>query len=183
MLGLKVSAVLAACASMVAAVPTYKQTDACGYNYFWFAPKGVCLWNGTKDKCDPPAQQNCGKNWYWHKSNKYCVPPTSSYGNAECNDGWNWDDSKYSCVPAPEPAPAPGQCNSTHFYWKTKTTCLPYGGDSTPPSPPNGYQCPDKWYWRSAGHCAPRKPDYGNPDCDNKYTWDKDNLYCTPRRY
>ncbi|CAE6432794.1 unnamed protein product [Rhizoctonia solani] len=181
MLGLKVSTILAACTTVVVAVPTYKNNDSCGYNSFWYGPKSVCLGNGTKDKCNPPPQQNCGKNWYWHKDLKYCVPPSSNYGDAGCSDGWKWDDGKYSCVPAPEPTY--GQCNSSYFWWKTKSTCLPYGGDSTPSYPPNGWQCPNKWYWHSAGHCAPRKPDYGNPDCDNKYSWDNDNLCCKPKRY
>ncbi|CAE6418720.1 unnamed protein product [Rhizoctonia solani] len=200
MVSLKLTAALAACASLVAAVPTYKQSDGCGQNYFWFAPKSTCLrngtkdkctppaqqncgrnWNGTKDKCTPPAQQNCGRNWYWHQTYKYCVPPSPTYGDAGCEDGWTWNDDKYSCVPAPPPAPAPGQCNSTDFYWKPKSTCLPYGGDSNPPSPPNGDQCPDKWYWRAAGHCAPRKPDHGSPDCSSQYSWNKDKFCCTKR--
>ncbi|EUC55633.1 hypothetical protein RSOL_125670, partial [Rhizoctonia solani AG-3 Rhs1AP] len=112
MLGLKVSAVLITLASMVVAVPTHKNIDGCRYNYFWFAPKGLCLRNGYKDRCDPPAQQNCGKNWYWHKSYKYCVPPTSSYGNAGCNNGWNWDNDKYSCVHVRQAVPVHDECYS-----------------------------------------------------------------------
>ncbi|CAE6472693.1 unnamed protein product [Rhizoctonia solani] len=184
MLGLKISAILAACASVAAAIPTYKSNSSCGYNSFWYGPKSVCLPNGTKDKCSPPANQSCG-NWYWHKDLKYCVPASPDYGDAGCSDGWKWDDGKYSCVPIPPPAPVPGpgECNSSHFWWKTKSTCLPYGGDSTPSYAPNGWKCPQKWYWRSAGHCAPRKPEYESPDCDSKYNWDSDNLYCKPRRY
>ncbi|CUA77708.1 hypothetical protein RSOLAG22IIIB_12780 [Rhizoctonia solani] len=145
------------------------QNDGCDQNYFWFAPKSVCFSNGTKDKCTPPAQQNWGRNWYWHQTYRYRVPPSPTYGDAGRDDGWAWNDNKYSCVPAPPPvpAPAPGQCNSADFYWKPKSTCLPYGGDYNPPSPPNEYRCPDNWYWRSAGHRAPRKPDHGSPDCSN----------------
>ncbi|CAE6518850.1 unnamed protein product [Rhizoctonia solani] len=184
MLGLKIFAILAVCTSVVVAVPTYKDNGSCGYNSFWYGPKSVCLWNGTKDKCNPPSQQNCGKNWYWHKELKYCVPPSPAYGDAGCSDGWKWDDSKYSCVPTySRPAPGPDQCNSSYFWWKPKSTCLPYGGNSTPAHPPNGWQCPNRWYWHSAGHCAPRAPDYGNPGCDNKYSWDNDSLCCKPKVY
>ncbi|CAE6389223.1 hypothetical protein RSOLAG1IB_06084 [Rhizoctonia solani AG-1 IB] len=190
MLGLKVSVILAACASMTVAVPTYKSNNSCGYNSFWYGPKNVCLPNGTKNKCNPPTDQSCG-NWYWHKDFKYCVPSSPDYGDVGCSDGWKWDDGKYSCVPvpAPTPAPGPGQCKSTHFWWKT--TCIPYGGDSAPSYAPNGLQCPQKWYWLpagAAGRCAPRRPEYGSPeqgspDCDSKYTWDSDNQYCKSKRY
>ncbi|CAE6455801.1 unnamed protein product [Rhizoctonia solani] len=181
--GLKISAILAACTSMVVGVPTHKHQDSCDDNQFWYGPKKVCLWNGYKDKYDPPPQHNCGKHWYWHKNLKYCVPPSPTYGDAGCDDGWKWDDDKYYCVPIPEPAPGPGQCGPSYFWWKTKSACLPYGGTPTPSYPPNGWQCPKKWYWHSGGHCAPPKPDYGSPDCDNIYVWDNDGLCCKPKRY
>ncbi|CUA74614.1 hypothetical protein RSOLAG22IIIB_05621 [Rhizoctonia solani] len=179
MVALKLAAALAACASAVTAVPTHGHKFRCDQKYFWFGPKSICLWIGIKNKCAPPAQQNCGRNWYWHQDYKYCVPSSPTYGDAGCNDGWIWDDNKYSCVPALPPAPAPGQCQSNNFYWGLKSTCLPYGGDSNPPSPPYGSQCPDNWYWRSAGHCAPRQPYYGNPECSSQYSWNKDTLCCT----
>ncbi|KAJ1303837.1 hypothetical protein OPQ81_008258 [Rhizoctonia solani] len=140
MLGLKVAAILATCTSVVVAVPTFWDNNSCGYNSFWYNPKSVCLQNGTKDKCDPPPQQNCGKNWYWHKDLKYCVPPSSTYGDAGCADGWEWNETKYSCVPthsspSPGPGPGPGECDSSHFWWNPKSTCLPYGGTQTPSYP------------------------------------------------
>ncbi|KAF8674592.1 Amidase [Rhizoctonia solani] len=184
MIGLKVTAILAACASVVVAVPTYKNNNSCDNNSFWYATKSICLPNGTKDKCNPPANQNCGHGvWYWHKDFRQCVPSSPNYGDVDCSNGWKWDDGKYSCVPAPAPAPGPDQCKPSHFWWKTKSTCLPNGGDYNSPQPPNGVQCPRKWYWLSVGYCGPRTPDYGTPDCDSKYTWDNDKLCCQPKRY
>ncbi|KDN40910.1 hypothetical protein RSAG8_07778, partial [Rhizoctonia solani AG-8 WAC10335] len=182
MLGIKVSAVLAACASVAVAVPTHKH-DSCRHNHFWFAPKGHCLQIGYGDRYNPPPQQNCGRNWYWHKSYKYCVPSGPSYGDAGCGDGWNWDNGRYSCVPAAHPSLGPGQCGPSYFWWRGKATCCPYGGDSTPSYPPTGYLCPDNWYWRSDGYCAPRQPYSGSPACNNKYNWDNDNFYCTNKGY
>ncbi|CAE6406620.1 unnamed protein product [Rhizoctonia solani] len=115
---------------LISLLVTSKQNDGCDQKYFWFAPKSVCFSNGTKDKCTPHAQQNCGRNWYWDQTYKYCLPPSPTYGDAGCDDGWARNDNKYSCVPAP------GQCNSADFYWKLKSTCLPYDRDPNPPSPP-----------------------------------------------
>ncbi|KAF8693091.1 hypothetical protein RHS03_08463, partial [Rhizoctonia solani] len=171
--GLKITAIAAVCASMVVAVPTHKNEDSCGHSSF-------C--NNDKDRCDPPKDRDCGK-WYWHKKFKYCVPSSPTYGDAGCSDGWKWDDEDDSCVPTYSRPTPPGQCNSSHFWWKSKSTCLPYGGDSKPSNPPNGWNCPKKWYWHSHGHCAPRKPDYGSPECDRKYGWDNDDLCCKPNRY
>ncbi|KAF8728451.1 hypothetical protein RHS02_07927, partial [Rhizoctonia solani] len=180
--GLKITAIAAVCASMVVAVPTHKNEDSCGHSSFWYGRKSVCLPNNDKDRCDPPKDRDCGK-WYWNKKFKYCVPSSPTYGDAGCSDGWKWDDEDDSCVPTYSRPTPPGQCNSSHFWWKSKSTCLPYGGDSKPSNPPNGWNCPKKWYWHSRGHCAPRKPDYGSPECDRKYGWDNDDLCCKPNRY
>ncbi|QRW22728.1 amidase [Rhizoctonia solani] len=135
MIGLKVTAILAACASVVVAVPTYKNNNSCDNNSFWYATKSICLPNGTKDKCNPPANQNCGHGvWYWHKDFRQCVPSSPNYGDVDCSNGWKWDDGKYSCVPAPAPAPGPDQCKPSHFWWKTKSTCLPNGATTIHPS-------------------------------------------------
>ncbi|CAE6454754.1 unnamed protein product [Rhizoctonia solani] len=181
--GLKISAIIAACASMVVAVPTYKNNNSCDRDSFWYAPKSVCLPHGTKDKCNPPEDRECGK-WYWNKNLNYCAPSSPSYGDAQCSDGWKWDDGEYSCVRTySRPSPPPGQCHRNHFWWKTKSVCLPDGGDPKPSQPPNGDRCPKKWYYHSQGYCAPPKSNHGDPDCEKNYNWDNDSLCCKAKRY
>ncbi|CAE6464049.1 unnamed protein product [Rhizoctonia solani] len=96
--------------------------DACGHKSFWWKEKGCCL--PIPKPSSPPAGHTCMKKWYWSPENKCCVPekPTT-----------------------PEPSDGAGSCNKGDFWWDKKKCCLPQGGIPIPPSPPNGYQCPNKW--------------------------------------
>lgn len=65
-----------------------------------------------------------------------------------------------------------------------KSCCLPHGGQSSPPSPPTGTQCPPSgWYWHTGkGCCVPDHPPTQQPppQCNNGWDWDDNNLKCCP---
>ncbi|KAF8754996.1 hypothetical protein RHS01_05714 [Rhizoctonia solani] len=102
--------------------------------------------------------------------------PTSP--EPSCGRSLKWNPETYSCVPN-----GGGEsCNNGDFWWDNKKCCLPHGGVPVPPSPPSGYQCPNKWYWNSdKGCCVPSVPDVpATPACPAKCSWKPESYYCAP---
>ncbi|KAF8746498.1 hypothetical protein RHS02_00923, partial [Rhizoctonia solani] len=165
---------------LVEATPTFGHgKDTCGHKLFWWKQKGCCLpYGGISKPPSPPAGHSCMKKWYWSSENNCCVPEKPTSPEPSCGRSLKWNPETYSCVPN-----GGGEnCNNGDFWWDNKKCCLPHGGVPVPPSPPSGYQCPNKWYWNSdKGCCVPSVPDVpATPACPAKCSWKPESYYCAP---
>jgi len=76
-----------------------------------------------------------------------------------------------------------GQCSDMEFYYSDKDCCLQYGGQSNPPTPPQGsQQCPSSgWEWHAGKECCvPQQPPEQNPppQCSGGWEWNHDASTC-----
>ncbi|CAE7223135.1 unnamed protein product [Rhizoctonia solani] len=113
MLGLKVSAILAACAYMVVAVPTTDHHGGsmhvvrklkCPPGDFWWPAKRICLVNRGRLASvinKTPRRSKCPKEWFYKSSEKYCVPRMKRYmKNPTCVRGYTLESDTFLCKPA-----------------------------------------------------------------------------------
>ncbi|KAI0932211.1 hypothetical protein AcV5_004505 [Taiwanofungus camphoratus] len=75
-------------------------------------------------------------------------------------------------------------CNSNEFLYEDKSCCVPYGGTPSPPSPPQGTQCPTSgWEWHEGKQCCvPHQPpaNMPPPQCNSGWEWNGGSSTCCP---
>ncbi|KDN43027.1 hypothetical protein RSAG8_06350, partial [Rhizoctonia solani AG-8 WAC10335] len=187
MLGLKVSAILAACIYTVAGVRPPSRHKAlssgplvCPSGEWYWAPKHVCLpILVTAPGPDPhfPNGGICRPEWYWHQSG-YCAPLSPDRRARICPRGYKVNPSNFLCEPNVVPPPGPSQ-----WYWGIKNIFLPTLTEQQlekrpgPPLEKRGV-CPMNWYWYENSYCAPRSGQYLRAECPSGYNWDINMFIC-----
>ncbi|KAH9835562.1 protein priA [Rhodofomes roseus] len=72
------------------------------------------------------------------------------------------------------------QCADSEFFYEAKTCCVPHGGVSNAPPPPQGSsQCPSDWYWdNTKACCLPPHPPTTTPQCGGSWSWNHGSSTC-----
>ncbi|CAE6523578.1 unnamed protein product [Rhizoctonia solani] len=202
MLGLKISAILAACAYIVVAVPPVTDSSAptstalppgphqCLENEWFWPAKSVCLLIQGADHIPIPEGSVCPFAWYWHVDYNHCAPPGSSALSNRCPNWYRFDKTRFICVRRPDAPtstplpPGPHQCLDTEWFWQARGVCLrkvgPTGLERIPI--PQGSVCPPEWYWHAIyNHCAPFGISAVRKSCPKGYRMNKRRFVCVRR--
>ncbi|KAG8979840.1 hypothetical protein FRB94_010853 [Tulasnella sp. JGI-2019a] len=159
-----------------------ERSTSCSGNNFYYSTKNCCLPHGGISNTQCPSDRSCPSDWYYHPTYSCCVPKTSASPAASCNGDFSaWDTNDQCCKKPTTTAPAP-TCSSGHFFYSTKSCCLPNGGPSTTPSCPSDRACPSDWYYHTTySSCVPKNPNPpSTPTCNSgKFTsWDSNDQCC-----
>ncbi|KAG8754205.1 hypothetical protein FRC12_011271, partial [Ceratobasidium sp. 428] len=144
-----------------ASLTTRSSSKTCQNNYFW-------------------TDSSCPSNFYWHTTEKCCVPKSSSPTQqipSSCPQDHSWDILTWCCKPSTPPSTT--TCGAG-FWWGALNMCISVGG--TGDKPPSGYSCPDSWSWLSNKSCCkPNQPTApSTPSCGNSWFWHPGKQCCVP---
>jgi len=197
-------ALVAAALPLAAALPGNYDSSSCKSSDFWYEEKSCCLpRGGPPSHPKPPPEKQCPpKDWSWNKEHSCCVPhyPTPpSHPPPQCSKNWKWSSATYCCEPeqhdpsSPRPSgastytnrkrdhPGPSSCKKSEFWFDERSCCLPRGGPSTHPNPPQGKECPrEHWSWSDEHSCCipHQPPPRYEPQCSNDHKWSADEMCC-----